>query len=80
MKSSGDKNDTSRYAKIELYEVNNDTAIDSYTVDQFVESTTLSHTFRNLSSDKNYYILIKNTTGWGMWKDLWISGNVSISE
>ena len=59
---------------------NNDTAIDSYTVDQFVESTTLSHTFRNLSSDKNYYILIKNTTGWGMWKDLWISGNVSISE
>ena len=80
LKSSGDKNDTSRYAKIELYEVNNDTAIDSYTVDQFVESTTLSHTFRNLSSDKNYYILLKNTTGWGMWKDLWISGNVSISE
>ena len=80
LKSSGDKNDTSRYAKIVLYEVNNSTAIDSYTVEQFAGSTTLSHTFRNLSSDKNYYLLIKNTTGWGIWKNLWISGDVSISE
>lgn len=80
LKSSGDKNDTSRYAEIELYEVNNSTAIDSYTVEQFAGSTTLSHTFRNLRSDKNYYLLIKNTTGWGIWKDLWISGDVSISE
>lgn len=65
LKSSGDKNDTSRYAVIELYEVNNTTVIDSYTVEQFAGSTNLSHTFRNLSSDKNYYLLIKNTTGWG---------------
>lgn len=80
LKSSGDKNDTSRYAEIELYEVNNTTAIDSYTVDQFAGSTNLSHTFRNLSSDKNYYLLIKNTTGWGFLKDLWISGDVKVSE
>lgn len=81
LNSSGDKNDTSRYAEIELYEVNNDTAIDCYTIDQFAGSTNLNHTFQNLSSSKNYYLLIKNTTGWGgLWKDLWISGSVSISE
>jgi len=56
LNSSGDENNKSRNAKIELYEVNKSGAIDSYTVSQFTESTSLSHTFRNLSANKNYYI------------------------
>lgn len=78
--SSGDQNDKSRYAEIELYEVNKAGAVDSYTVPQFTGSTSLSHTFKNLSSDKNYYIRIVNTTGWGGWKNLWLDGTVSISK
>ena len=78
--SSGDQNDKFRYAEIELYEVNKAGAVDSYTVPQFTGSTSLSHTFKNLSSDKNYYIRIVNTTGWGGWKNLWLDGTVSISE
>ena len=66
LNSSGDENNKSRNAKIELYEVNKSGAIDSYTVSQFTESTSLSHTFRNLSANKNYYIRIVNTTGWAM--------------
>lgn len=76
-----DENNKSRNAKIELYEVNKSGAIDSYTVSQFTESTSLSHTFRNLSANKNYYIRIVNTTGWGgPFTDLWLGGTVSISQ
>lgn len=81
LNSSGDENNKSRNAKIELYEVNKSGAIDSYTVSQFTESTSLSHTFRNLSANKNYYIRIVNTTGWGgPFTDLWLGGTVSISQ
>lgn len=80
LSSSGDQNTKSRKAKIELYEVGSNTCIDSYTVPEFTGSTTLSHTFRNMDPDKNYYFRIKNTTGWGVWKNLWISGLVDISE
>ncbi len=81
LKSSGDQNDKSRNAKIELYEVNKSGAIDSYTVPQFTGSTSLSHTFRNLSANKSYYIRIVNTTGWGgLFKDLWLEGTVNIGQ
>ena len=81
LNSSGDENNKSRNAKIELYEVNKSGAIDSYTVSQFTESTSLSHTFRNLSANKNYYIRIVNATGWGgPFTDLWLGGTVSISQ
>jgi len=39
------------------------------------------HSFRNLSANKNYYIRIVNTTGWGgPFTDLWLGGTVSISQ
>ena len=81
LNSSGDENNKSRNAKIELYEVNKSGAVDSYTVPQFTGSTSLSHTFRNLSANKSYYIRIVNTTGWGgPFTDLWLGGTVSISQ
>ena len=79
--SNGDQNDKSRYAKIELYEVNKTGAVDVYTVPQFTGSTSLDHTFKNLSSNTNYYIRIVNTTGWGgPFKDLWLGGTVNIGQ
>ena len=39
------------------------------------------HAFVNLSANKNYYIRIVNTTGWGgPFTDLWLGGTVSISQ
>lgn len=80
LSSSGDQNTKSRKAKIELYEVGSNTCVDSYPVPEFTGSTTLNHTFQNLDPNKNYYFRIRNTTGWGIWKNLWISGSVDINE
>lgn len=78
--SCGDENDKARKAVIYLYEVNSTSnPVDSYTVSQFVSYTTFSHTFTNLSTSKNYYIRIYNSTSWGVLVDKWIKGTVEIS-
>lgn len=80
LSSCGDENNKDRKAVIYLYEVNGTSnPVDSYTVSQFVGSTTLSHTFTNLSTSKNYYIRIYNSTSWGVLVDKWIKGSVKIS-
>lgn len=75
----GDQNEKSREAKIFLYEVGNDTCIDSYTISQFVSETSLSHTFINLDEDKSYYLFIQNTTSRGIFTSKTIDGIVEIS-
>lgn len=60
--SSGDKNNQARNAKLYLYELGSNELISTYEIPQFVGSTSFSTTFRNLSSNKNYYFGLKNTT------------------
>ena len=74
-----DKNDTSRSAKIYLYQVGNNSSVDSYTVEQFLGSTSFSHTFKNLDEDSHYFLDIRNTTPNNIAQDRWISGTVTIS-
>lgn len=73
-----DQNDKSRYAIIYLYKVGDSSSVDSYTVDQFLESTSFSHTFTNLSSSSHYYLDIRNTTSNNIQQQRWISGTVEI--
>lgn len=79
LKPSGDQNSKSRKAKIFLYEVGNSTAVDSYTISEFVNTTTLSHTFKNLDEDAHYYLYIKNTGSAGITTSKTIDGTVKIS-
>lgn len=78
--SSGDQNNKSRNAKIYLYEVGNSSAVDSFDVGQFLGSATIDHTFSNLKSTKNYYLDIRNTTGWGGFANYWISCSLTIDN
>lgn len=79
LRPGGDQNDKSRKAKIFLYEVGNNTCIDSYTLSQFIDETQLSHTFTNLDEDECYYLFVKNTTSKGIFTSKTIDGTLKIS-
>lgn len=77
---AGNMNDKSRYAEIHLYEVGSNKLVDTYDIEQFVEETSFSRTFSNLSPNKNYYFALKNTTPYLLpWDNFWISGSFTIS-
>lgn len=77
--ASKELNDQSRYAKIKLYKVGNTNPVDSYSVPQFVGSTTVNHTFSNLSKDSHYYFEFENTTPNALFKSRWIDFSLVLS-
>lgn len=77
---AGNMNNKSRYAEIYLYEVGSNEVIDTHDIEQFVDETTFTHTFKNLSSNKNYYFALKNSTSYMFpWDNFWISASFTIS-
>ncbi len=76
--SSGDKNNTTRKVKVQLYEVNGGVVATS-DVFTFLDSKSISVTFNNLSANKMYYIRFFNATGKNILKDYSISGKLKIS-
>lgn len=78
VKATGDQNETSRKIKVQLYEVNGGVVAASETF-SFLGSGEISVTFKNLSTNKMYYVRFFNATTKSILKDYFIDGKFTIT-